>query len=207
MINNSGRQTQQSEIFFVLFIVVVLGLMITFVQMQAANAEIERMKRDKKPPIIILPEASGYKFRSGRAELENEFEQSLEKEIVPALVNMSREYNVNVIEVIGHTDGQVIGRSLQSCALDLELEAVAIGHDHSAVDRLTPCSNADLGLLRALSVILFIRSHSTEEFLETVQFKAYSAAQLVLPNGSVASVDRTANAERRRIELRFTKAE
>lgn len=40
--------------------------------------------------------------------------------------------------------------------------------------------------------------------LKQVQFRAYSAGQLILPDGNFAKVDRTANATRRRIEIRFS---
>jgi len=40
--------------------------------------------------------------------------------------------------------------------------------------------------------------------LKKVEFRAYSAGQLLLPNGNFAKVDRSANATRRRIEIRFS---
>ncbi len=41
--------------------------------------------------------------------------------------------------------------------------------------------------------------------MKGLKFRSYSAAQLILPNGDFASVNRDPDATRRRIEIRFTR--
>jgi hypothetical protein len=189
MNGRSVRQHQQSEIFLILFLVMTFALVFTAGQ--------------DKPPIITLPEASGYRFRSGSAELETEFRNKLRDEIMPQLETIAKEFNVDVIEVIGHTDGQVV--SALKGNLDTELEVVAAAGDPSYVRGLVPSSNADLGLMRAISVIKFLQHYQKSGRLHGIKFRPYSAAQLILPDGQLAKVERWPNAARRRIEIRFTR--
>ena len=67
------------------------------------------------------------------------------------------------------------------------------------VSRLSAGSNADLGLMRALAVVQKLESSG----LKNVEFRAYSAAQLYLPSGNLATVNRKPDETRRRIEIRF----
>lgn len=195
------RHHQQSEIFFVLFLFLILAVVV--LRAYVKKAEEERPHR--KPPIITLPEASGYRFRSGSARLEQDFKDKLSKEIIPSLHLIADEYKVDVIEVIGHTDGEVVSSIAGN--LDIGLENAARASDPEAVNTLTPSSNGDLGLMRALSVIKFFQQEQGNGRLKKeIQFRPYSAAQLLLPDGRMASVDRGKDKHRRRIELRFTRS-
>ncbi len=70
---------------------------------------------------------------------------------------------------------------------------------------LQPGSNADLGLMRSLSVVKELQAIQAQGKLQNVQFHAYSAAQLFLPNSEAfAPVDRDSDSTRRRIEIRFS---
>lgn len=121
----------------------------------------------------------------------------------------NQEYNINVVEVIGHTDGVIKGGISN---LDNKLEDVA--NLKTDVKILTAGSNSDLGLMRALAVINELRQipeleclppQDTSKF-DCLQFRAYSAAQLVLPSGKIVQeVNRSRDDSRRRIEVRFTK--
>ncbi len=73
----------------------------------------------KWPPMISLSEADGYYFEKGSAQLYEEFEDRLKKVVVPRLLEMAKEYQVNVIEVVGHTDEQPIGARLSNLDRDL----------------------------------------------------------------------------------------
>jgi flagellar motor protein MotB len=65
----------------------------------------------KWPPIINLSEAGGYYFDVGSAELSEEFKAALVDKVAPKILQIAVEYpDVDVIEVIGHTDEQVIRR-------------------------------------------------------------------------------------------------
>ncbi|MFM8294051.1 MAG: hypothetical protein ACKN9E_05830 [Microcystaceae cyanobacterium] len=77
---------------------------------------------------------------------------------------------------------------------------MAIGEQD--IGSLSPGSNADLGLMRALSVIQALQKNPK---LKNLKFRAYSSAQLTLPNGEFAPVNRESDPTRRRIEIRFTR--
>jgi len=149
-----------------------------------------------KPPIINLPETLGFSFNTGRAQLSKDFEGLLKNNIVSRLKEIKDKYQVNVIEVIGHTDG-VMARGNSN--LDEKLaDAVANGD----ISGLSYGSNADLGLMRALAVVFFLQKQPQ---LSGIKFRAYSAAQLIPPNDVVNNPNDTHfDTKRRRIELRFT---
>lgn len=157
------------------------------------------LRRDK-PPIITLDEASGHTFDSGSASLSISFEEALREAIIPNLNTILNDYDVNVIEVIGHTDSQTV--SVSQSNLDQELESVVLGR--SSIDSLNYGSNADLGLIRAVAVAEFIRLNASGR-LRNIHYRFYSAAQLIPPNGRLQDTNREADATRRRIELRFTR--
>ena len=159
------------------------------------KCEIEKEQyKCEKPPIIELPETIGFSFQTAKAELSEEFKNRLETKIVPKLRYIKNRYHVNVIEVIGHTDGAIAGGRSN---LDQKLEnAIATGD----ISGLRFGSNADLGLMRALAVALYLKKQ-----LNGVNFRVYSAAQAILLDGTLANKpDRSENQNRRRIELRFT---
>jgi len=156
----------------------------------------------EKPPIINLRETEGHSFDSGNAILEEGFKQKLKNEITKKLLEIKKEFNnVNVIEVIGHTDGVPTG--VRNSNLDEELENAVKNND---ISRLSYGSNTDLGLIRALSVAFFLKEQPE---LKGINFRIYSAAQLILTDGTLAnnSLDRKPDENRRRIELRFTRLE
>lgn len=166
-------------------------------------------KIPKKPFAIPLKETSGFKFESGKTDLSLEFKNNFRKEILPEISKYFEQYEVNLIEVIGHTDGQHLSQGRLS-NLDNRLPEFDLDNASQAeVMSLTSGSNADLGLVRALAVAQFISKElkSTQyASLRGVKCRAYSAAQLISPKtnlveGAPVMEDRN----RRRIELRFTK--
>jgi flagellar motor protein MotB len=203
----TAKQLQQSEIFFVLFLLIVVATIVLW-----ADAEKNKPPTagsatpPRKPPIITLPEASGYRFESGSAELSDEFQTKLVSRIIPLLQAIADTFHVDVIEVIGHTDGQIVRMGGRAGNLDFILEDVASSLNPNELSSLIPYSNADLGLMRALAIIKFIKANASA-WVESKQiaFRPYSAAQLLMPDGSFANVDRDPDAERRRIEIRFTR--
>jgi flagellar motor protein MotB len=163
--------------------------------LQQCESDKAQYLRDK-PPIINLPETLGFSFNSGQALLSKGFENRLKNDIVPKLRDIKDKHNVNVIEIIGHTDGVIAGGSSN---LDTELENAVANSDISG---LRYGSNADLGLMRALAVAFFLRKQPE---LSGVKFRVYSAAQLILADGELADwANRYPDKARRRIELRFT---
>ncbi len=157
--------------------------------------EIANRRLQSASPIIIDEQSGKFKFRSGSAELNSELKTYIQTQIIPAIKNTITNKEIEFIQIIGHTDGQGIN---QTSNLDKTLEKVA--RRNTSVNQLLPGSNADLGLMRALAVVQAIQK---TKGMENVEFRAYSAAQLYLPSGKLAPVDRDADETRRRIEIRF----
>ncbi|MDY6805874.1 MAG: hypothetical protein SXA11_19005 [Cyanobacteriota bacterium] len=160
------------------------------------EAEVERLK---SPPVIVIRDSQERRFESGSAALSGGLESFIEEDLVGQIENFAKEYEGYVVEVIGHTDGQVnIGAASN---LDLALERVANGSE--PVSTLQGGSNADLGLMRALAVVKQLQENPRLKKLG-LKFRAYSAAQLYTPGGDYAGVNRNPEESRRRIEVRFT---
>ena len=162
------------------------------------ESEIERLK--SAPPVVVIQDSGGYQFDSGSASLPKDLRKYITMDLVDRIERISQQRNLYVVEIIGHTDGQV---NFGGGNLDRQLEEVARGKQ--SIDSLKPGSNADLGLMRALEVVKQLQNVQQQTGrLEGVQFRAYSAAQIQLPNGDFASANREPDASRRRIEIRFS---
>ena len=162
------------------------------------ESEIERLK--SAPPTVVIQDSGGYQFDSGSAKLPKNLKNYITMDLVDRIERVSQQRNLYVVEIIGHTDGQV---NFGNGNLDRLLEEVAQGKQ--SVDSLKPGSNADLGLMRALEVVKQLQSVQEQTGrLEGVQFHAYSAAQIQLPTGEFSSANREPDPSRRRIEIRFS---
>lgn len=170
------------------FMILSLLLLLALLQSWHLNKRLQ-----SATPIVIDEESGKFEFESGSAELKPELKKYISNEIVPTIETIIQEREIDFVQVIGHTDGQGIG---DFSNLDTTLEAVA--NNSQSVSRLIPGSNADLGLMRALAVV-----QELEKSRLNIKFRAYSAAQLYLPSGDIASVNRNADETRRRIEIRF----
>ena len=160
--------------------------------------QIQRLK--SAPPVVVIQDSGGYQFDSGSANLPRELKEYITLDLVDRIERISQQRNLYVVEIIGHTDGQV---NFGNGNLDRQLEEVARGEQ--PVDRLKPGSNADLGLMRALEVVKQLQAVQEQTGrLKGVQFRPYSAAQLQLPSGDFASPNRDPDPNRRRIEIRFS---
>lgn len=162
------------------------------------------MKLNNKPPVISLPETSGYKFQSGTAKFDPAFASLLEKEVFARIEEVLKRGDVNAIEIIGHTDGQAVLRR-EAGNLDAQLGAVLAGRQSAG--GLAFGSNADLGLVRAVVVRREIEAWLKRKGLsEKIQVRCYSAANSVPFTGKLddPKVFAGEEAARRRIEIRFT---
>ncbi|MBI5319810.1 hypothetical protein [Bradyrhizobium sp.] len=152
------------------------------------------------PPIIGLSEALGYTFKSGSAELSPAFHNTLISKTPNDILKYIKKYNVDVIEVVGHTDEQPIG--MRPSNLDRDLLAVL--KSTANVATLVPADNAGLGLARAVSVVSVLRQSS---LLAGYKLIPLSGAQLVNTDETLAILGIPANVpERRRIEIRLRKS-
>jgi len=173
---------------------------------------------DNKPTIIELP-AEKYNFDSGSAVLPPNLKTDISHNGKNGIILKEIENNikqiennnqkVDVIEVIGHTDGEEVGflkcSNQKGGNLDTKLEEVATRNQNVSI--LCPGSNADLGLMRALAVVKELQNVQRQKksgLFKRLKFRAYSAAQLLLPDDQgFAPPDRNDNPKRRRIEIRF----
>ena len=188
------------------FMILCLLLLLVLFQLQKINQELqesqklnqelqEENKRLQSTAPIVIDETSGkFRFKSGSAELNPQLKDYILTKITPQIKDILKAREIDFIQVIGHTDGEGIK---QNSNLDRTLEIVAQGTQ--PVTTLSAGSNADLGLMRALAVVQELQTTG----LQNVEFRAYSAAQLYLPNGQLAPPNRQADETRRRIEIRF----
>lgn len=178
------------------FMILCLFLLLVLFQSQKLNQDLKQAnKRLQSASPIVIDESSGkFKFTSGSAELNPQLKNHISTKISPEINKILQEREIDFIQIIGHTDGE---GTKQNSNLDKTLETVALGTQ--PVSRLSAGSNADLGLMRALAVVQELQKTG----LKNVEFRAYSAAQLYLPSGKLASIDRRSDETRRRIEIRF----
>lgn len=182
------------------FMILIMLLSLALVKSLISSASDKTSKG--VPPILVIEDKGAYRFASGSAEIPKPMSTYIWKKIVPEIERKTKEYQINVVEVIGHTDGQANGAVTSN--LDINLEKVAGAK--MPVRNLHSGSNADLGLMRSLAVVRVLRDIQTKNGrLKGLKFRAYSAAQLILPNGDFAPINRNPDATRRRIEIRFTR--
>ncbi len=158
------------------FMILSLFLLIALLRIWVVNAKLEAQVEalEAAQPIVIDAESGNFNFEPRSANLNKELIEYLENEVVPKIETIVKKKPLEFVSVVGHTDGQNITNPDSN--LDEMLLEVANGEE--SVTILTPGSNADLGLMRALAVVQYLQQ--TGRF-EDVKFRAYSAAQLYLP--------------------------
>jgi len=155
---------------------------------------------NEKPPLLRLTEQESFRFTTGNYTLSPEFLKALDRR-VPEIRQTITRYRIDSVEVIGHTDGQP---SPGMSNLDLLLPKA----DRSAALRgYRAGSNTDLGLLRALAVANYLRMKLDPDGKKGLVLRPYSASSLIASDGRYEPADTGDNADRRRIEVRFTRQE
>lgn len=205
---------KQAEIFALLAMFFLIMLVSSQNSMQLPAT------RSAYPPSIPIPSDALY-FETAKAfpeEGPNYLREYVKENIVPKLKNQLDRYDVNMIEVIGHTDGSPVnGRGTLDRKLLNELAGLNTADSNIEYNelvekfrKLQAGSNADLGLIRALIVVktlqdLLLRDEYFSQKIEA--FKAYSAGQLYSPSSEpfAAPANSNSDPQRRRIEVRFTK--
>jgi outer membrane protein OmpA-like peptidoglycan-associated protein len=150
------------------------------------------------PPIIRLSEARGYYFPLGSAEITPGLRLRLAGEVVPRILDLGRRYQVDVIEVVGHTD-EIPLRLESHSNLDFQLLAYLSGTGDAG--DLHAADNVGLGMARAAAV--------ARELLRNPELAAYTI--LPFSGGQAIATDQTLAAghaatdeqERRRSEIRM----
>ncbi|MCC5631346.1 flagellar motor protein [Nostoc sphaeroides] len=164
---------------------------------------ISQISNPGTPPILLIKDENS-RFDPGSAVIPTTMLDYINNKLVPDIESTTKSYNINTVEIIGHTDEQPV--SIISSNLDSNLEAAA--SPGGSVSTLKAGSNADLGLMRSLAVVKELLKIQQQNKMSGVQFRAYSAAQLILPNGEFAPIPqekRQSESKRRRIEIRFTR--
>ena len=159
---------------------------------------LSEQQRLENPPIIILSEKNeDFRFPSGSAEVPSAFVKALQQEIIPELDRLSKRYQCDSIEIIGHTDGVPVTKSVSN--MDY------ITHN---VRKSVPGSNLDLGMLRAISVMKVFEDAQNSGALGRIRrIIPYSAGQFVLPDKQLAwGYNRHGDDVRRRIEIRLLRS-
>lgn len=160
----------------------------------------KRSTGHKWPPIISLSEAQGYHFKSGSAELSTEFRKTLVETVPSRILELIKEYDVDVVEVVGHTDQQPLGQKQSNLDRDL----LSVLKNDANIASLIPADNAGLGLARAVSVVSVLLK---SPILKDYKLIPMSGAQLVNNDETLATSNVAADvAERRRIEIRLRKS-
>ncbi len=160
------------------------------------------------PPIVHLRETDDYRFQRGSALLDENFKTKLETVVLALVKDIVNEYGTNVIEVVGHTDEEPVGRTRSS---NLDQAAISALQTDDNAPVLTAADNAGLGLARAIAVTRALRSLLADD----PQFKDVT----VLPysGGQIINLDETisegvtgpvlADPNRRRIEIRLRRTD
>lgn len=169
------------------------------------------------PPIILLRDSGLIRFPSGKSNFDGEekFREFDKKDgIIDIIEKNANDYGINLVEIIGHTDPQPISidsnqivnieRNLDKKLSDTAKEINVPDITSLNTDTLTAGSNADLGMMRAVHVMRVLRYHQKYNGrLRDLEFRAYSAAQLVPPK--LSSNAEPTDEDKRRIEIRFTR--
>jgi flagellar motor protein MotB len=161
-------------------------------------AEKGNSKPHEWPPIISMSELEGYNFKVGSAELSDNFRDKL-REKASDIADTAKKYDVDIIEVIGHTDEQAMSGSTSN--MDKGLKPVLDGK--KPIGSLHPADNAGLGLARAISVAELLESLPE---LEGLTILPMSGGQLILPGDQLTDGAQSGDVKaRRRIEIRVRK--
>jgi flagellar motor protein MotB len=168
-----------------------------FLEETAAAAK--KGKKSQWPPFFSLSEAGGYYFDSGKATLRPEFESNLRQAVIPALAQNIKDYGVDVVEVIGHTDEVPM-----SGTSNLDGELIQASAGRFPIGALRSTDNAGLAMARAVSVVRVLRSDPS---LAKIAILPLSGAQMVVPVDKVADgSQRGSDQSRRRIEIRLRRS-
>jgi outer membrane protein OmpA-like peptidoglycan-associated protein len=149
------------------------------------------------PPIITLG-SDRYRFQTNSAELTPQFREYLTTVTSPQVQALLDRFQVDVIEVVGHTDESPITATRPSTMDSLAINALK---GKTSVGELIPADNAGLGLARAIAVVNALQD--TPLGRQGIKMIPLSAAQVVMPGDVVSDGSKPeASSARRRIEIR-----
>lgn len=152
------------------------------------------------PPIITLGNDK-FRFPINSAELSADFKGRLQSKVAGQVRDLLQQYDVDVVEVVGHTDEQPITSTQQST---LDNDAIGALRGERPIGDLKPADNAGLGLARAIAVANALKAAGLPANIKVIPL---SAAQLVLPGDQVSDGSNSEDSpQRRRIEIRVRRS-
>jgi outer membrane protein OmpA-like peptidoglycan-associated protein len=152
------------------------------------------------PPIITLG-SDEFRFKVNSAELSESFRDRLQTRVAEQVRTLLAQYDVDVVEVVGHTDEQPIYSTKDSTMYAESIGALA---GRLPVSSLKPVDNVGLGFARAIAVANALGQAGLPAGVRVIPL---SAAQVVKP-GDVLSdgLNPSDSADRRRIEIRIRRS-
>lgn len=168
------------------------------------------------PPMIPLSEAGGYHFKTYSADLTDDFRTKLHDGIAPMIDRLMRQYDVDVVEVIGNTDERPVngsdrnpvngsdghpinGSNKNPVISNLDNMLLPVLRGNRLVSELKSADNTDLGMARAVAVTKELRA-----LLPGRNVIPLSAAQMIGLSGDLSDGTQPGDVEqRRRIEIRL----
>jgi len=225
---NINQNTMKSEIFIILMIFAILLFIAVFQTLENIEKEkseleekiseylhikkdykkikkaLTKLKENQQPPLIVLKDAEGYSFNSNSATLTNEFKNKLINEILNKIEMYADEYNCDIVEVYGYTDGEPFTQKSGTVYFDKKLHLCLLNGCN--IDTIKSSSNLELGMQRAVSVVStlnpLVKSSSHIKII-----RPYSGGQFIDANGTIANIeDDVTNSFRRRIEIRLSRS-
>lgn len=193
---------EQAEIFVILAFVFVL-----------VAADITSQFQEN-PPIITLSEADeAFKFSTASDQLTPTFLKKLEEEIIPKVDSLSKHYNCDAIQFIGHTSGTPTRRADSSGRRSSNLDYKLTNAIYNPQVSLVQGSNVDLGMMRAVAIMrVFLQNKDSQGMLDKIKYMhPYSAGQVItvdgmlLPMSDISKDQKLEIDARRRIEIRLFK--
>ena len=131
-----------------------------------------------------------------------QFRATLTSTVISRLLETVKDYDVNIIEVIGHTDEQ---RIITERPSNLDKTLIPFLQQKSLTEHFIPVDNAGLGLARAAAVV---RVLGNDHRLAGLQILPYSGGQLIDVGDKRADGASSGDVkERRRIEIRVRRTD
>lgn len=175
-----------------IYLLLAISMFVAFI----LAARVFRREEHKDPPIIILPEAAGYHFATGSAELSSRFRSRLVASVAPRVAGIGKQWCANVIEVIGHTDEVPLRARGARPNLDHVLMPILTGGKAAAP---AAADNIGLGMARAVEVAAVLRARLGPSFVVV----PLSAGPFLRPDDTAMTAGAAVpDAQRRRIEVR-----
>jgi outer membrane protein OmpA-like peptidoglycan-associated protein len=158
---------------------------------------------NQKPPIVRLSDAADYRFETGSYSIGGKFKRMLITEQLPEIRRVIKCYGIDTVEVVGHTDATPNQGVSNLDSFQSRKESLF------SKRQIQSGSNADLGLLRAISVEQLLKENLKKQFPD-IEYRSYSASSFIDPDGSSKSIrskSPSSQQSKRRIEVRFTRSE